>query len=1325
MAGSEDYGYGGLYDRAIRALTRTKDWYSEQTDPNRPRKRGGKDVNLPVTPPTPTPWYESLPVPDPSQIGPEAIAKKSAQAVGDYSNKLRGQFKGSEDIGDVGEILGKDIVTGAKKVQAATPEPVRQALGHLSGVVGASSEVPGRVAGAALDWSTSTGSEQKPLSDVAWEGLKGVKSGYEKGAFGATDVGQEVLKRTGSTGNKVLDAQLLLGLGSIDALGLAPKHVGTAALGAVTGGPVSAAWLPFKDWKLARNVEGLTHKVDAVSDAKEILKKGFDLNRQSATDVVGRLGHAGYYTPEQAKEAISVGKLPVQKSNTMYSGNPSAQMPVSFEPETKVLDLRAPVPREDLDEIIAGLDPVLDKGVIDDLEFAWQDQAKYAEGPGAVTHAQVRAGEKTPAQLKAYYKTLENDPIATDAVGRLNELIARPDKVALGGVAGRAGGPVGNAPMNQPGMTRKYGAIHYTDYYGDTGYERQGSVAFDPEQALIAPPETQGTAIEPPWVKAKSYQGQQVPPGVPAGKALPPGGSPGPVTAPTVGPAPQKLNPIEQAQQWAEQNIPVEEPPKPKSWDIKPTYKGKPITTYEQGTLNELAARGGPLTKEQQKKLAIIKEYEGGYYAGEVPPPTEVAPAKTSDLGPLAPSLEEELEWFDDIYTNSDSNDIVTAWGKLTPEAQAKVKQDSPLLVSSIEDIADKVGAPPPNQWTPEELADFENPNIPAVTAPAKKVLGAKAQGSESLGVKMMQDSLKNAEAEDILITWDNLPTKDQIYVKNAMPDEYQKIMDFKAEQQADADFDFVQQGGDEAADFDWGTAGKLDVEAPPAAKTLDDIISELEHSGFSYEEAVDFAPKILAEQGLPSALPEGMAGFDDVPKPKGPVTLSASDNMKYLKENYPEVAENFAKHSGTEMGSIEKHTGEVLDQWKTQLTPEDFEGISSRYGTDVEALMNVALPLHDIGKPQALAAKDKTLQHGFTVPIMSDILKKEGFDQKDIDLATELFNHDMIGSLLQGTSKYTPEQVADQLAKKADKLGMNPSDFAKLQLAFFQADASAYPFVTQFMKQQPNGGWISGSPKVKPIEDLIAGVKSTSTGVAPADTFKLKEANPNLAGMYEKNIYTKGGQDYLFKVADPSKAHMPEMETRANKVAALGGLYDARTAVQTMDGRLGSMQPLIGNRADWPTLRNKDLTKLSSEELQEIIQHHPVDWLTSNHDAHSGQWLKTPQGIIEIDRGQAWKHFGNDKLSSSYHPNEAFGEEEPIYNQIVELWKDGKLPQLSEADVKSALGTTTSKLANNRQAVMNNIESALAKFNKSDKIPTAHSRFDTLLQDLEKFWKK
>jgi len=1312
--GARDYG---LYDRAIRALSSGRDWWRDTTDPNRPRQRKAVDVNLPVDAPE-EPWYKKIPA-------PLEIAEQ------------------------VGRAAVEPIKTQAKS-----------AGGKLAGALGATSEASGRAFGAALDVADprNTGSEKKPATDIVWEGLKGIRSGYEKG-LEATSASQEFTKRapegTLSGANPVQRGMLGLGLDVVtDPTNLIPeKYLGTGAAALLGAGDVSAAWLPPKLFKASRGIEGFTSRMRNQGDAAKILDVGF--GTKGGTDVLENWGHASSYTPAAGKAARKAGKAPRGTSNRSYSqSNYAEYLPLDFEDSVKVLDIQnAPVPREDIDEILKTLHPDKDKDLIQRIEDQYAAQAPYV-----IEHSKIRSGEIPVKVYADHLKKIQKNPEALTKIRKLNKTLAYESGTTYGARYGEHGShATGNAPLNQPSQTGQYGAIHYSDYNASS----QPSIAFDPRQTLFAPPESQKAPLDKvPWQKGKlapaetpsGYWGGTfpgtMPPDAPGGISSPlPGQGPlPPVQAPVATP----LNPQQDATAWAAQNL-------PKSWANPPMYKGQPIPTYEQSTIKELVAAGRPLTKDQTKKLEIIKQFESGYYTPE--DWTSVGTSTPQHAEPISEAQSHADSFkvlFDDPSFMSD--EMIEQFHMLSPDAQAAFAQSHP------EDYS----------WMTNTMAweDYQNgkgysASIGAVPPPQVEDLTSHHKDVESI----LQDygihfppTYENFTPKTAVQVHENAINYLTLIGANDAADDVQKLWDMKKSSE------LIEGIANETPALD-NFANDVPAVPTPSNNYVSDMVNAsqnpnnpeniqgawgmllgAEQMEFSqnYPELFEQIKPIIYPASwspeLPSALPEGIPGFDDdivkapnlegylgeplpsvsAPDAPGKATLENLDtygSLDYLKNTYPHVAENFGKSSGTEMGSIESHTKDVLKQWETQLAPEEFEEISARYGTDVNALMNVVLPLHDIGKPQALASGDKTLQHSFTVPILEDILQKEGFDKKDIDLARELFNHDMIGSLLQGTSKFTPQEVAEQIAAKADKIGMNPSDFAKLQLAFFQADASAYPFVTQFMKQMPSGQWISGSPKVKPIEDLIAGIKSAP--VAAPEEFKLKDANPNLAGMYSKKIYTKGGKDYIFKVADPSKAHMPEMETRANKVAALGGLYDAGTTVQTLEGKLGSMQPLIGNRSDWPTLRHDDLTKLSSADLRDIIRHHPVDWLTSNHDAHKGQWLKTPNGIIEIDRGQAWKHFGEDKLDVNYHPNEKFGEQPPIYNQIAKLYKEGKLPQLNEGDIDSVIWASVAKLIDNKQPVMNNIESALAKFNKSDKIPIAHERFNTLMQDLDKFWKK
>lgn len=200
---------------------------------------------------------------------------------------------------------------------------------------------------------------------------------------------------------------------------------------------------------------------------------------------------------------------------------------------------------------------------------------------------------------------------------------------------------------------------------------------------------------------------------------------------------------------------------------------------------------------------------------------------------------------------------------------------------------------------------------------------------------------------------------------------------------------------------------------------------------------------------------------------------MSFGATMAHYKATYPTVATQFPRSTHTEMGSIESHTTDVGREWALQLSATELRGISERFGSDVERLMTAAIPLHDIGKAEAIeSGAGKHTQHEHTIPIMQQVLRQEGFSEKDVSLATELLNHDLIGPLFRWRSNV--DEVVTALKDKAAKVGMPVSDFVTLQLAFYQADASAYPYITQFMTQEPSGQWhFKGRKQIAAIEAL------------------------------------------------------------------------------------------------------------------------------------------------------------------------------------------------------------------------------------------------------------
>jgi hypothetical protein len=84
---------------------------------------------------------------------------------------------------------------------------------------------------------------------------------------------------------------------------------------------------------------------------------------------------------------------------------------------------------------------------------------------------------------------------------------------------------------------------------------------------------------------------------------------------------------------------------------------------------------------------------------------------------------------------------------------------------------------------------------------------------------------------------------------------------------------------------------------------------------------------------------------------------------------------------------------------------------------------------------------------------------------------------------------------------------------------------------------------------------------------------------------------------------------------------------------------------------------------QLSPQDIMTLQKHNVFDWLISNHDAHPGQFMRDSQSgeLVGIDKGQAFRYFGQDKLSPNFHPNKNYGETEPIYNTMWRNFGNGQ----------------------------------------------------------------
>lgn len=108
---------------------------------------------------------------------------------------------------------------------------------------------------------------------------------------------------------------------------------------------------------------------------------------------------------------------------------------------------------------------------------------------------------------------------------------------------------------------------------------------------------------------------------------------------------------------------------------------------------------------------------------------------------------------------------------------------------------------------------------------------------------------------------------------------------------------------------------------------------------------------------------------------------------------------------------------------------------------------------------------------------------------------------------------------------------------------------------------------------------------------------------------------------------------------------------------VKTKTGHLQGMVP--GAKEAFPG-GSFDPEKLSPEDIAKILQHQVMDYTTGNQDSHSGQWLRTPNGLMQIDQGQAFK-FGVGKGDpTKTHP--PLGSDIPVYPKLWNAAKAGKI---------------------------------------------------------------
>jgi hypothetical protein len=164
----------------------------------------------------------------------------------------------------------------------------------------------------------------------------------------------------------------------------------------------------------------------------------------------------------------------------------------------------------------------------------------------------------------------------------------------------------------------------------------------------------------------------------------------------------------------------------------------------------------------------------------------------------------------------------------------------------------------------------------------------------------------------------------------------------------------------------------------------------------------------------------------------------------------------------------------------------------------------------------------------------------------------------------------------------------------------------------------------------------------------------------------YDGDLGSHGGERWLdpqgawmLKRPKPGNEFMVPQEVGISALQRRAGLDGPETHAVPMGGDVVTASKWYPNARQafgGPTGRGKPprFSDLQPGDLETIQKHQALDWLIGNHDAHVGNWMrKDDGGLVGIDKGQAMKYYGRDRLDPNFHPN--YYAREPIYNS---LWR-------------------------------------------------------------------
>lgn len=253
-------------------------------------------------------------------------------------------------------------------------------------------------------------------------------------------------------------------------------------------------------------------------------------------------------------------------------------------------------------------------------------------------------------------------------------------------------------------------------------------------------------------------------------------------------------------------------------------------------------------------------------------------------------------------------------------------------------------------------------------------------------------------------------------------------------------------------------------------------------------------------------------------------LTLRNADLLDDLASRHEAIAGAIDEDAGVKEGyTIGEHTRRVLANYRVQSDQSEIADLSGRLGMDVGRLMEHAVALHDMGKPQAVKLGQKSRQHEFTKPILEQVLRDEGFADSEVALASTLVNNDILGKVLQG--KKDASTAIRELEAAAKQANVPLQDYLRLQTLLYVSDAASYPALRQKVFTEQDGKLYTANVNLGMIEEAVYGQVRTNPWIAGPGTPGRIDGRPGSGGTRRIPLGRwKHGTGIKFEQPDPTK---------------------------------------------------------------------------------------------------------------------------------------------------------------------------------------------------------